>query len=426
MSDVLERIGGQLIAAEHALHAAAVSPARRMRFAWLRRRSRPLVVLAVLLTAGGSAAAAVSLLGRPSAPLSGTVPTVTAPAGRAPSLAVVPEAGGHYRVTVAPTLDGGTAGWASFITVTASGRHPNGGGISGGYPTRAAPVFEYTVNSIGANTRSLRGDIVNYVLTGPEVAAVRVGETTIATATNPRLPSGDRIAVFFVPANSPLVVAPPPGAHLPYYERIPVFAPFPKPRKVHIGTGSHARVIVVPVPPSKVRYRLVRTTAILPLDRRGHVIPTTQLPAWTDEPSRWWQKPTHPPTGPCQLAAHGLPGLTPEWGHVATAIVPVTGAEGELFLSCTDTEYDLERWPLDAAILLDARHPGRTLAQIPGATPVKGQPGTVNLQVGNPPGDITARRVGNAWIAVQGGRDERQRLQVLNSVNIAKLTLPRT
>jgi hypothetical protein len=425
MSDVLERIGGQLIAAEHALYAAAVSPARRTRFAWLRRRSRPLVVLAVVLSAGGSAAAAVSLLGRPSAPLSGTVPTVTAPAGRAPSPAVVPEAGGHYRVTVAPTLDGGTAGWASFVTVTASGRHPNGGGGGGGYPTRAAPIFESTVNSIGANTSSLRGDIVDYVLTGPEVAAVRVGETTIATATNHRLPSGDRIAVFFVPANSPLVVVPPPGAHLPYYERIPVFAPPPRPRKIHIGKGSHARVIVMPMPP-KVRYRWVPTTAIVPLDRSGHVIPTTALPAWTDEPSRWWQRPTTPPAGPCRLAAHGLAGLTPEWGHVAAAIVPVTGAEGELFLSCTDTEYNLDRWPLDAAILLDARHPGRTLAEIPGATPIKGQPNTVNLQVGNPPGDITARRVGNAWIAVQGGRDQSQRLQVLQSLNIAKLTLPRT
>jgi hypothetical protein len=426
MLDVLDRLGDQLIAAERALHTAGVSAAGRTRLGWWRRRSRPLVVLAVLLTAGGSAAAAVSLLGKPSAPLSGTVPTTTGPAGRAQPPAVVPEAGGHYRVTVAPTLDGGTAGWASFITVTFSGRHPQGGGIGGGYPTRAMPLFESTVNSIGPNTSSLRGDIVDYVLTGPEVAAVRVGETTIATDTNPQLPSGDRVAVFFVPANSPPVVIPPPGAHLPYYERIPVFAPLPTLPKAHVRTGSRAAVTVVPTLPQKARYRWVRTTAIVPLNRSGHVIATTQPPAFSAEPVGWWNKPARPPTGPCELGEHGLPALTPEWGHVAVAIVPVLDAEGELFLSCTDTEYFLDGWPLDAAILLDAHNPGRTLAKIPGATPVTGQPDTVNLQVGNPPGDITARRVGDAWIAVQGGRDLSQRLQVLHSLDIAKLTLPRT
>ncbi len=228
--------------------------------------------------------------------------------------------------------------------------------------------------------------------------------------------------MFFVAANSPPIVIPPPGAHLPYYERIPVLTPFPKVKQSR--TGSPPTVTFVPTPSGKVRYRTVLTTAIVPLDRSGHVIAITQPPAFTPYTARWWKAPTPTPTGPCQLAEHGLPALTPRWGHVAVAIEPITDAEGELFLSCTDTEYSLDHWPLDAAILLDAYNPGRTLPKIPGATPVAGEPGTVNLQVGNPPGDITARRVGNTWIAVQGGRNLTQRLQVLHALSIAKLTLP--
>ena len=258
----------------------------------------------------------------------------------------------------------------------------------------------------------------------PAGRAVKVAETTIATATNPKLPAGDRIAVFFVAASSPPIVIPPPGAHLPYHERIPVLAPFPK--VTHSRTGSRPTVTFVTPSPQKLRYRSVLTTAIVPLDRSGHVIAITQPPASTPYTAHWWKAPTRPPAGPCELGEHGLPGLTAKWGHVAAAIEPVTDAQGELFLSCTDTEYSLDHWPLDAAILLDAHSPGRALPKIPGATPVSGEPGTVNLQVGNPPGDITARRAGDAWIAVQGGRNLTQRLQVLHSLHIARLTVPRT
>jgi hypothetical protein len=124
------------------------------------------------------------------------------------------------------------------------------------------------------------------------------------------------------------------------------------------------------------------------------------------------------------VAAHGLPGLQAQWGHVLATIRPVTNAEGQLFLSCVDTEYFLHGWPLDTAILLDARRPGQTLGAIPGAIPLAGHPGFVNLVLGSGPGSLTAQRIGNAWLVVAGGASVTQRLEVLGALRIAKLVLP--
>ena len=88
-------------------------------------------------------------------------------------------------------------------------------------------------------------------------------------------------------------------------------------------------------------------------------------------------------------------------------------------MSCVDTEYYLHGWGLGAGVLLDARRPGRVLGQIPGGQPVAGHPGTVNV----PNGGLTARRVANAWLVVQGGSGLAQRLQTLSALRIAKLDL---
>lgn len=199
-----------------------------------------------------------------------------------------------------------------------------------------------------------------------------------------------------------------------------------------------------------------------PLARSGQAIPTHFTP-FPDEPppltwmapdavSRWWplgeftvpyqgpgyHAPTRPRPGVCELAQHGLPALHAQFGHTIAWIAPVPDAVGEVFLSCVDTEYWMDGWPLQAAVLLDGHRPGQVLGPIPGAQPVPGQPDMVNLPLGrvplnydtpisadSPQLSLTAKRVGNAWLVVQGGYGLAQRVHVLNALRIRKLDLHR-
>jgi hypothetical protein len=244
--------------------------------------------------------------------------------------------------------------------------------------------------------------MVEYVLTGPDVAAVRVGKQTISTFTDPRLPAGDRAAVFFRRAAAPQVVLPGEPNMLP-------------------GPG-----------------RRERTVRLVPLDSTGQVIPAHMPPPAPMQTVRFWQAPSaitptihepryrgpkHPLPGACELGQHGLRDLTPEWGHVIARIRPVTNSQGELFLPCVDTEYYLHGWPLEVSVLVDAVQPGQTLGAIPGALPVGGYPNIVNLAVGQFPGSLTAKQVGEAWLVVQGGASLTQRLRVLKALRIVKLQL---
>jgi hypothetical protein len=130
--------------------------------------------------------------------------------------------------------------------------------------------------------------------------------------------------------------------------------------------------------------------------------------------ARWWQSPSAPPAGPCQLGASGVPGLTPQWGQIAASIKPYPRKIiGRAFFSCASTEYYLHHWPLETAILLDAQHPGTAPAAIPVMHGVRGAPGVYEAR-GAFDGDLTARRQGNAWLVVAGGSGPGQRLEVLH------------
>lgn len=158
------------------------------------------------------------------------------------------------------------------------------------------------------------------------------------------------------------------------------------------------------------------------IDARGRPIGPS-VPVWgaggsePDPRIRWWQRPRSAPRGPCGIHARGLSGLTPEWGHVATVIRGSTGTiVGRAFLSCIDTELYLHRWPLDAAILLDAQHPGRPPAPIPGMRPVPRARGVFEAP-GDWNGPLAAVRRGNAWLVVAGGSGRAQRLDVLRHLS---------
>ncbi len=411
MNDPFDRLRAELVSAAA---RSELNPARR-RWAWIRRRPHgAVVVLAALVVSGTAAAAVVSLTASPSQPLSGRIPGRVTPFRGAGPISV---AGYRYSIRVTPDLSTGSAGWAVWTAYTgppfAGGL---GGGGGGGYPTTSAPVFQGSGVApwnppSGAKTK---GDSVGSVITGPQVATIRIGNRTIRTVTSSLLPAGDRVAVFFLPARAPTPT-------VGWRPRQPI--------------ASRLRV-PTPGPGSGPRWTAIPTTALLPLDAAGHVIPTTFTGTGSEYVRGWsfWQAPsavtpsihepsyhgrTQPRPGVCELGQHGLPGLRAEWGSTMTSLPTVTNYVGELFLSCVSTEYYLHDWPMTAAILLDARHPGAALGPIPGARPVPGHPSAVGFADAS----LSARRVGNTWLVVRGGSGTMQRLSVLQVLSINKLDL---
>ena len=85
---------------------------------------------------------------------------------------------------------------------------PEGGTL--GYPTATGPVFGGGTGPDSCPVFFARGNAVTYVLTGPQVFAVRIGSQTIRTITSPALPTGDRAAVVFIPAKGRVFLIPDP------------------------------------------------------------------------------------------------------------------------------------------------------------------------------------------------------------------------
>lgn len=389
MNDPFDTLRAELVQA--AARAELASPQRR--WAWIRSRPHGVaVVLAALVVCGGGAAAAVSLTASPSQPLSGRVPGRVAPARRMAPLSV---AGHPYSIRVTPDLSAGSAGWAVWTAYEGPPYAPGlGGGGGGGYPTATVPIFQgsgvvpWNIPT-GAH---VRGDSVGLVLTGPQVAAVRIGDRTIRTFTSALLPGGDRAAVFFLASRAPTpVVGWRPGQPIKFRMRLPA------------GPGFYA------------------TTAVIPVDSAGHTLSSpSPLGSGYRRGASFWQAPSAVTPGACGLTQHGLPGLTPEWGSTIQHIPIVRNYVGELLTSCVSTEYYLHGWPMTAAVLLDARHPGAAPGPLPGANPVTGHPDILDF----PSASLSARRVGNAWLVVQGGSGTTQRVQALDALHINKLSLP--
>ncbi len=280
-----------------------------------------------------------------------------------------PAAGG-FHMHLSPALDGGQYGWCVRV-------EEGPGGIGGGgcamTPVTSTPL---AMHMSGGSAITGRYSIV--VVTTPQVAAVLVnGRRRVPTIVLPGLPYGLRAARIRF--------------------RVPLV---PRPRRV---TSTHAPRHVTPPPPEPT---------IVALDGQGRPIPNRVV----REPI---ERPNISGRGPCALRASGLPGLAPQWSHVASAIRPFPGQlVGRAFFSCIDTEYYLRHWPLDAAILLDAAHPGAAPAAIPGLTPAPGAPGFFNGP-GDFKGELTATRHGNTWLVVAGGSSLAQRIQVLRHLTPA-------
>lgn len=111
-----------------------------------------------------------------------------------------------------------------------------------------------------------------------------------------------------------------------------------------------------------------------------------------------------------------MQGLTAQWGHVVTRLKSAKGIIGDGFISCIDTEYYFQKWPFDAAILLDAEQPPTaTPVAIPNLSPVHEHPGIFSAIGRN--GKILARRIHKAWLVLQGGYTLQQRLTVFQHLH---------
>ncbi|HEV3322760.1 MAG TPA: hypothetical protein VG147_11315 [Solirubrobacteraceae bacterium] len=365
-------------------------PDSRERVAWTagarpgwRHGARALALLAFMALLTGGAAAAVLLGGtHPSAPLAGVLPE--------PRQSLGPTS---YRIGFAPDISGGHVGWCDQVDFTTRERSLGrghferlyGGGASGcgRGPTVAEPFIDADVVS-GSGGREGRhfSYQVAYYLTAPEVAAVRASPMlTILTRPEPRLPNGYRVAVGFP--------------------------------QVEHGGSPQAIGAFNPVA----------------LDANGHELATRRLPGgtpWVPDPTVSWQRTPQvglhtlfaiprsagrargqrvlvrrsPPAGPCAIDSSRLHGAQQQLGNVVLRVRPVPQVIGRAYLSCIDTEIADRGWAVDVALLLDAHHPGTLPAPLPGATPVAGHPGVVNEQSGIF-GDITGRRVGDAWLVVE-------------------------
>lgn len=267
-----------------------------------------------------------------------------------------------FGVRLSPALDGGQYGWCVGVEEHAG---LIAYGSCGTTPMASTPL---ATRLTGVSASAREEGIV--LLVTPQVRAILVnGGRRVPTLALPRLPYGLRAARVVIP--------------------------------LRIKTYPDGRRGIASLPQPK----------LAALDASGRVIPNQLV---REAPALSRSTPLSASgDGPCAMRAGGLSGLRAQWSHVAAAIRPFPGnLIGRGFFSCIDTEYYLHRWPLDAAILLDAAHPGTPPAAIPGLTPVRDEHGYFNGP-GDFKGELTATRVGNAWLVVAGGSGVAQRMEVL-------------
>ncbi len=401
----------------------------------LSRRRMYLIAVAAVLAAGCAAGAVAVLHGEQSAPLSGALPGPP---------------GGKYSFSVIPSLGAGTVGWCigeetqtpplslrelarklrsdgeqalvryqaelgrghltvarrqqirryvdvvipAFLRSLTPARYrsspllrrlarlePTGqsSGVCGDAAMRGRPI-------VAAMAAGGSGHSVGLYLTAPEVAAVRISSaTTVLTRADSQLPDGYRFAVVVEPK-----------------------------RKSGPAAGSG------PWP-------------VAALSRSGRVIPPHFSPQSEGETAVRWQHQhgrsalglpaprTVPPAAACEIDPRGLTSAKLYYGSVVVHVHGSPQLDGTPYLSCAYMQFYYRGYTVQAAVLLDARHPGRLPAPLPDSAAVRSQPETVNEPQRSGQQPITGRRIGDAWLVVestsrQGLSTLEERLTVLDKL----------
>lgn len=140
------------------------------------------------------------------------------------------------------------------------------------------------------------------------------------------------------------------------------------------------------------------------LDGAGRVIHQTgSVAQLTRVPTRAYEPNSRAVSAPCSIHAPRLPYVTASWGVIATR-VPTLGSavEANVLFSCARSWYSIKGSAAapSAAILLSARHPREVAPTPPGLKPTARA--GIFTEDGGAGGPILARRVGRAWLLVQG------------------------
>ncbi len=273
-----------------------------------------------------------------------------------------------FNIHLSPTFEVGQAGWN--VVVEENGAFGGSTGIGVIHPS--TPFV-----SVSGHSREGSHEATTIAVTLPEVAAVLVeGNMRVPTEALPGLPFGLRAARVVAPYEEPQG---PPSS----------LASWPAIIKPMVALGGNGEPI------QQATSRETQETSF-----QGTV--------------HKWSYPSEPPKGSCELHAAGEAGLTAESGAVLSDIRPYPGQIfADAFLPCDSTLYSLDGHQLRAYVLLDAAHPGRLPATIPGLAPVPGAPGIYSGNSGfyGGPTALTARRSADAWLAVDGaGSPERMQL----------------
>jgi hypothetical protein len=253
-------------------------------------------------------------------------------------------------------------------------------GSSCGNVTTAGNPFVAANGSTGGVVGAAVASAV-YVTT-PQVAYVRMSPTlTVRTRADRQLPDGFRVAVAV--------------------------------EQTQTGSGQR------------------QTPAPVALDRNGDVIPTHPNRVRPRDSAVFWQaSPTHgvhaprsparerPPAAACEIDTSALPGVDLFFGEVVQRLHGFPQLTSRTFLSCAFTEFAYGGYGIQAAILLDARHPGTLPAPLPNSTVARAHPEVLSEPAVQVSGTqfITGRRVGDAWLVVESAGPLRQRLAVLDSL----------
>jgi hypothetical protein len=291
-------------------------------------------------------------------------------------------AGGYrYRISLVPSLQVGQIGWCGAITTTSKSGHLEdlGTGSCGDAPTRGAPLFASQV-----------GQGLSFVFTAASVHAIQLpGRRPVLTA-SAGLPFGYRAAVFQYVL---------PTGRLPSANRDEQF-----------GIAA-----------------LNATGQRISYDGSG-------MP---NEPTKSWVPGQTPARGSCSVTANSRAKLTFGVGSVVTSTVPAPELVGAAFLPCLERNVRLDSTsprslPIDERVmqiyvLLNAGDPSAPAPALPYMRPVPGHPGILdNAELPLPDGlrdGMTARRAGNPWLVVTGGRSTQQRLAVLSQISTGPVNL---
>jgi len=296
-------------------------------------------------------------------------------------------------LVVLPALAAGDAGLCEH-------EFNDGASCGADYSEAARPLFGDSGYVTYPHGRTPAGGRYYFVLAAPAVAAVRVsGVGDVPTLADPgRIPDGDRVAIFHLAGGTVGTVIPP---------------------------GSSPSLL-----DSSEQVKGTPAITLTPLDASGHAM--RQLSEESVRPTRgewtrYWQRSRPLASGRCAVSMPALNGVTARFGVVSTAIRPSATLGGSAFLSCLDTYYSTPGSGVFVSVLLDAQHPGAQPAPLWG-TPVPGHAGLVEVggtraqpePGGGLVGEMTARREGDAWVAVQGGSGLAQRIEILSALRVSR------